>query len=57
VKKDPEMEATKDLMETLHIYCTERHLPGELYKKIRAYLEFQQQHSSVVAEHVTKVVL
>lgn len=55
VKKDPEMEATKDLMETLHVYCTERRLPAELQKKIRAYLDFQQQHSSAVAEHVTKV--
>ena len=55
MKKDPELEANKELMETLTVYCTERRLPAELQKKIRASFAFQQQHASSVSEHVVKV--
>lgn len=34
VKKDPEVEATKELMQELRAYCAERQLPSELAAKM-----------------------
>ena len=55
VKKDPEVEAAKELMHGLRVYCNERQLPSELAAKMEAYIAFQQNHSSAVATHVRHV--
>jgi hypothetical protein len=55
VKKDPELEAARELMVSLDEYCAHRRLPKELAQKMQAYLQFQQQHASAISEHVMKV--
>jgi hypothetical protein len=55
VKTDPEKEESKEVMKALQIYCTDRGLPGALHSKMRSYLQFQQTHSTAVADNVIKV--
>jgi hypothetical protein len=55
VKKDPEEEASRELLRALKVYCDERDLPTSLHEKMQAYLKFQQQHSTSVADHVVRV--
>ena len=55
VKKDPELEAARDLMAGLHQYCAERGLTSELTGKMEAYLSFQQKNSSAISTSVLHV--
>ena len=55
VKKDPEEEASQELMRALKVYCDERDLPNSLHEKMQDYLKFQQQHSTGVTDHVIRV--
>ena len=55
VKKDPEEEASQELMRALKVYCDERDLPTSLHEKMQDYLRFQQQHSTGVTDHVIRV--
>ena len=55
VKKDPEEEASQELMRALKVYCDERDLPTSLHEKMQDYLRFQQQHSTSVTDHVIRV--
>jgi hypothetical protein len=55
VKKDPEMEATKELMMDLEQYCLHRHLPHELVTKMKEHVLYQQKKSSAVAMNVQQV--
>ena len=55
VKKDPELEAARDLMGGLQQYCLDRALPGDLTSKMEAYLIFQQKKSSAVSTSVLRV--
>eukprot|EP00892_Ulva_mutabilis_P004198 jgi/Ulvmu1/214/UM001_0218.1 len=52
VKKDPELEAARDLMASLHRYCSERGLSSDLKAKLEAYLLFQQKNSSAISKSV-----
>lgn len=54
VKKDPEVEAARDLMAGLNLYCKERSLPSELTRKMEAHLLFQQRKSSVISTSVLR---
>eukprot|EP00892_Ulva_mutabilis_P004253 jgi/Ulvmu1/219/UM001_0223.1 len=54
VKKDPELEAARDLMAGLQLYCKERGLPAELTSKMQAYLIFQQKKSSAISASVLR---
>jgi signal recognition particle GTPase len=55
VKKDPEMEATKQLVMDLEQYCLQRHLPQELVLKMKEHVLYQQMKSSAVATNVQQV--
>jgi uncharacterized membrane protein (UPF0182 family) len=57
VKKDPEVEAAREVMQGLRRYCKDRSIPNELTQKMEAYLIFQQQHSSSVSRHIIQVLL
>lgn len=55
VKKDPELEATRDVLSGLHQYCSDRSLSRELTSKMEAYLLFQQKRSSAISIYVMRV--
>lgn len=55
VRKDPELEAARDLMAGLNLYCAERALPSELTKKMEAHVLFQQNRSSAISSSVLQV--
>lgn len=55
VKKDPELEATRDVLAGLHQYCSDRSLTRELTSKMEDYLLFQQKNSSSISTHVLRV--
>jgi hypothetical protein len=55
VKKDPAVEASMELMDSLNVYCNERDIPSSLHQKMQDYLRFQQHHSTGVTDHVIRV--
>ena len=55
VKKDPDVEAARELMRGMHVYCKDRQLPAELVSKMEAYIEFQQKHSPAGSIYVRRV--
>ena len=46
VKRDPQLEALKELMDALKKYCVQRNLGSDLHHRMADYLRFQQKRST-----------